>query len=284
MKALFSSGFLALLDELGQFGQFSGRESVSFGQLSLVIALAVISGSIVPDGEAWPHVVVITHIPVKCLFDLFLVRAFVNMEVHEQLLLDPAVERLVDRVVGRLAGSGHGAHDESVPDQLVVCHGGIDTALVGVQHRGLRVSPEQADDVLQTADVLFSASSPVGKPPCQDLLGEHVKVERHLKEQPLPLQGGHVRYHHLPWAVHRLPCRENQVGVPVAYLPRTWMGLVLGLGLQAQVTEAFIDVVVTDAHIQVVADICGHPSVAVGGMLAMHLFHHIEHGVTGDVP
>lgn len=94
-------------------------------KLTLVITLAVIDGSIVSNDIAGALFVIELHIAVKNTFDLIQAAALTNFEVHEELFLGPAVQRLVDGVVRRFTGAGHGPDDVGIVDQIIIGHRGI---------------------------------------------------------------------------------------------------------------------------------------------------------------
>ena len=70
------------------------------------------------------------NIPCKRLFQVV---ALCKVEVGHKLFLYPAIQRLVDRIVGRLSRSGHGSRDDCVLNQFIVCLGCIYGTLVSMQ-------------------------------------------------------------------------------------------------------------------------------------------------------
>ena len=108
--------FTALLDELWFFAKDAGCEGIFSLKLTLVITLAVIDGSIVSNGIAGALFIIELHVAIKNAFDLITAAALTNFEIHEELFLDPAVQRLVDGVVRGFTGTGHGTDDVGILD------------------------------------------------------------------------------------------------------------------------------------------------------------------------
>jgi hypothetical protein len=55
--------------------------------------------------------------------NLLLGTAFPELGIHVQILLDPTIEGLVNRVASRLAGPGHGPFYQGVLYKIVVSQG-----------------------------------------------------------------------------------------------------------------------------------------------------------------
>ena len=244
---------------------------------------------VIADGEARPLGVVVFDILFNGLLEVILVAGLVQTELDVQFFLDPAVQRFVDGVVRRLSGSGHGADDVRVLDEIVVGHGGIHAALVRMQDNGVRASLQQVHHVRQAVHVLFPGTTSVRHLPRQDFLGEHVEVEGHLEVHVRALEGRHVRDDDLPWPVHRIPGRVDEIGIQVPDLPGPIVHLVLGLRLDGKIPVALVRVAVTDAHVHVDTDVGRRPAVTMRGMPFVDLPDHCNHffalGVTrGRLP
>ena len=243
----------------------------------------VIQRCVVADGEARPLLVVELAVPFDGGLELLPAAALLDVEVYDQLLFYPAVQRLVDGVVRGLPGPGHGAYDVRVLYQLVVGEGCVHAALVGVQNRGFLASSQHLPDVVQPVYVLVSGTSAVGHLVGEQLLGEHVEVERHLEVEYPELEDGHVGDDDLPGSVHGLPRGVDQVGVFVPHLARHAPHLVRGLRPYPEETEALVRVVVADADSHVDPDKGRRPAVSVSAVLLVHLLHGGNHLLAVDV-
>ena len=269
--ALFLSVLPPFLDELGFGAEHAALKSLLSGQFALVIAFPVVFRRVVANGEARPLCVVVLDISLDGLSEgVGAPPALFDLELDVEFLLYPAVQGFVDGVVRGLSGPGHGADDVRVPDEFVVGHGCVHAALVCVQDDGLQVPLEQAHDIRQAVGVLVPVAPAACHSRGEDLLGEHVEVEGDLVVVAVHLEGRHVGHDDLPWAVHCLPCGEDEVGVQVPHLPGLVVHTVPGLCLDAEVPVALVGVVVADVHLHVDAHIGRCPAVAVGGMLLVH--------------
>ena len=256
------------LDEFGFCAEHAALKSLLSGQLAPVKAFPVVFRCVVADGEARPLCVVVVDISFDGLSEgVGAPPALFNLELDVEFLLYPAVQGFVDGVVRGFPCPGHGADDVRVPDEFVVGHGCVHAALVRMQDDGFRAPFEQAHDIRQAVGVLAPVAPSARHFRGEYLLGEHVEVEGDLVVVAVHLEGRHVGHDDLPWAVHRLPCGEDEVGIPVFHLPGLVVHLMPGLRLDAEIPVALVGVVVADGHLHVDTDVCRCPAVAVGGML-----------------
>ncbi len=243
----------------------------------------VIQRCVVADGEARSLLVVELAVPVESGLELLPAAALLDVEVDDQFLFYPAVQRLVDGVVRGFSRPGHGAYDVRVLYQLVVGEGGVHTPLVRVQDCGVRASPQHLPDVVQPVDVLVSGASALGHLVGEQLLGEHIEVERDLEVEHPELEDGHVGDDDLPGSVHCFPCGVDQVRVLVPYLAWHAPHPVQCLRPHPEVTEALVRVVVADADSHVDPDKGRCPAVPVCAVLLVHLLYGGYHLLAVDV-
>ena len=243
----------------------------------------VIQRCVVADGEARPLLVVELAVPFEGGLELLPAAALLDVEVDDKLLFYPAVQRLVDGVVRGLSRPGHGANDVRVLYQLVVGEGCVHATLVRVQDRGFYGSSQHLPDIAQPVDILFPGASAVGHLVGEQLLGEHIEVERHLEVEYPELEDGHVGDDDLPGPVHGLPCGVDQVRVFVPHLARCAPHPVQSLRPYAEVTEALVGVVVADADSHVDPDKGRRPAIPVCAVHLVHLLHGGDHLLAVDV-
>ena len=263
---LCMSVFQPFLHELRLVCQHSVPKRVFLGKFTTMEPFPVVRRCVVSDGIAWSLLIVVVLVVLQDAFHLFPGGASVKFEVYHQFLLYPSVEGLVHRVVRGLSCPRHRPDDVGVPNNLVVCHGSVYAALVGMQHGRPVVSSEQSYHVLQPADVLLPRPSSLGQPPAEHLFGEHVEVHGHLEVHVEHLECGHVRHDDLPWPVHGVSCGEDEVGVPVLDFPWPVVRLVTRFRFDADEVEALVGVVVAEVHSLIGPDVGRHTSVTVRGM------------------
>ncbi len=170
-----------------------------------------------------------------------------------------------------------------VVELAVPVEGGVHTPLVRVQECGVRASPQHLPDIVQPVDVLVSGSPALGHLVGEQLLGEHLEVERDLEVEHPELENGHVGDDDLPGSVHCFPRGVDQVGVFVPLLARLALHHVRGLRPHPEEAEALVRVVVADADSHVDSDKGRCPAVPVCAVLQVHLLHGGDHLLTVDV-
>lgn len=276
--------FTALLDELGLLSKDAGGEGIFLLQFTPVIPLAVIDRGIITNGIAGALFVVEFHISIKDTFDLIPGSAYVNLEVHEELFLNPAVQRLVDGIVCGLTGTGHGSDDVGILDQIVIGHRGVYAALICMNDRRLVATFQHFHDVCKAPEVLLSAAPPFCQTPTEDFLGKDIEVKGHLEIIDPEFQARHVGYNYLPGPVYRLPGREDQVWIFVSFLPWTAMFFVLRLCCNPKIAKTLVCVVVTDLNFVVGADKSGCPAVSMGFMFFVYSIDKGNHVLPVEIP
>lgn len=241
---------------------------------------AIVVGSVITDGEAGALLVVKFDVPCNCTRKLLPGAALFQIEVYNQFFLYPAVQRLIDRIVGGFAGPRHGTYDVRILNQFIVCHRCIDATLVGVEHCRLLAVLQEVHHISQTVYILLSRAPSFCHLMGDYLLREHVKVERHLKVENPVFEGGHVRDYHLPRTVHRLPGGVDQVRKLVPLPAWPVVHPVSGFGLNVEIPEALVGVVVTYLYMHVDPDKGGCPAISVCAVLLVSLANLLYHLLT----
>ena len=276
--------FTALLDELWFLRKDAGGKGVFLLQLAPVITLAVTDRGIIANGIAGALFIVELHIAIKNAFDFIPGAAFVNFEVHEELFLDPAIQRLVDGIIRGLTGAGHGSDDVGILDQIVIGHGRVYAALVCMDDRGIFAAFQHFYNICKTPEVLLPAAPPLCQTPTEDFFGKNIKVKGYLKVVDPELQTCHVGYDDLPGPVYRLPGGEDQVWIFISFLPWTAVFFMLCFCRDPQIAETFVGVIVTDLNAMIDANESGCPPVPMGFMLFVYGANKGNHVLPVEIP
>lgn len=178
---------LAYFDEFGQWRRLPFGEGVLSGDFSVVESAAVVGRSVIADRVAGPLLIIELHIAGDNRLHFLHTATFLQLEVNDEFFLYPAIKSLVDRIVCRLAGTRHGTHDDCIPDNVVVGHGGVDASLVGVEDTRFCLAFEKALDILKTVNILIPVTATIAATVRHNLLCEDIKsgIPGALLRQPL---------------------------------------------------------------------------------------------------